>query len=385
MTGSTRNFSAVKQGLNRIRSMNLKIVARRALRIGLERFVFVCCLLVAIAWGQSAPAVAVLPETAQTIFYGTFILGMTLAVFPLFLRTLLCVDKREEELAMVARLFEHLVLLLLALVAVRAFGVELAEIIGWVKANPDGAIALITAIIVVRSAFALAPTLNRLSVRDIAPTGFAAHASARYAQTPEAIHRTAVHEAGHLLLYGCLVELPSDLSVEVFSEISEKDLYRGHVQHSASLPNPRPESYLRWSMLRDLAGTEAEYIVLGDRADGSCGDNSQWLNAATAYLSSGFGEVFYAAPVGDVLMAHNRAVLNDLKAACVRDVREFLGVNRSLLDELAAAVCSHKVMDRGQLEFYLSRVVGTDSIQCAHCMRLDTIIDVKGDSKCKII
>lgn len=308
-----------------------------------------------LVWGQSAPAVGTLPASAQTIYNATYTLGTIYLVG----KTALDVVAAHNPAAAAIRFVERLILLSLALLAVRCFGFELADTVASAKANPDGSLALAAAVIVLRVAFAFAPAREPATARGVeaAGLGYSALAWPRRERSAQDIHRTAVHEAGHLLLYGRCTELPADLAVKVLAELGDMDLYRGQVTHSDDIPSVLTEGYLHWSMLMYLAGAEAEYIALGDRADGSCDDNSKWLNAATAYLSSGFGDVFYANPAGDVQLAHNRAVLNDLKTECVREVRDFLTANRALLDDLAAEIADQKTLDLEQLEPYLARVV----------------------------
>jgi len=174
---------------------------------------------------------------------------------------------------------------------------------------------------------------------------------------PEDIQRTAIHEAGHVLLFAMRGELPEAFTVSVHAEISGHDLYRGRVEYAQPAPDVLTEGYLRWSMLMHLAGAEAEFIALGERADGAQTDNEKWLGAATAYLSSGFGEVFYAAPADDAQIEHNRVVLNALKSECTQEVRTFFTANRQVLDELSAVIAKDKVLNREQLVPYVARVV----------------------------
>jgi hypothetical protein len=354
----------VLQVLDRLQQTRPKDLARGLLRFVSEHPASVFGLLAVLAWGQTVPAVGTLPASAQAIYNATHTIGMTWLVLWMIWRAAYDAILSGNPVAVAISLVERFIMLSLALVAVRAFGVELADVVASVKANPDGALAFVAALIVVRVAFAFAPARSVAAARGIGAIGPAVQAQPRK-RSAQDIHRTAVHEAGHLLLYSGRAELPADLSVKVLSELGDMDLYRGQVTHADNTPTVRTEGYLHWSMLMHLAGAEAEYIALGERADGSRGDNSAWLNAATVYLSSGFGEVFYAEAAGDAQLAHNRAVLNDLKARCVRQVREFLAANRVLLAELAGAIAEQKTMSRAQLAPYLARVVAADTIPCA--------------------
>lgn len=352
----------VLQALDRLQQSTPKDLARGLLRVVGEHPALVFGLLAVLAWDQSVPTPDSLPVPAQAIYSATNTVGIFWLVLWTIWKASVDVVVARNLFAVAISFVERFIMLSLALVAVRGFGVELAEVVASVKANPDGALALVAAIIVVRVAFAFAPARGVAATRGVEAPGYAVVPAPRRERSAQDIHRTAVHEAGHLLLFGGRAELPADLAVKVLPQIGYMDLYRGQVTHAGNTPAERTEGYLHWHMLLHLAGSEAEYIALDERADGSCGDNSNWLNAATAYLSSGFGEVFYADPAGDAQLAHNRAVLNDLKARCVREVREFLAANRALLDELAAAIADHKTMNRDQLATYLSRVTAADTL-----------------------
>lgn len=352
----------VLQALDRLQQATPKDLARGLLRVVGEHPALVFGLLAVLAWGQSVPTADNLPAPAQAIYSATYTIGMVWLVVWTIWRTVVDAHFSRNPFAVAISFVERFILLSLALVVVRGFGVDLAELVASVKANPDDALAFVAATIVVCVAFALAPARRVAAARDVEAAGYVVMAAPRRERSAQDIHRTAVHEAGHLLLYGGRAELPADIAVRVLPEIGCTDQYRGQVTHADNTPAERTEGYLRWLMLMYLAGTEAEYIALDERVDGSGRDNSQWLNAATAYLSSGFGEVFYADPAGDAQLAHNRAVLNDLKGCCVRDVREFLAANRALLDELAAAIADQKTMNRDQLATYLSRVTAVDTL-----------------------
>ncbi|UIF89254.1 hypothetical protein [Cupriavidus sp. UYPR2.512] len=159
------------------------------------------------------------------------------------------------------------------------------------------------------------------------------------------------------MLYADLPDLPATLTVNVMGELGHQDEYRGYIRHSDEhVPEVLTEKYLRWVMLVNLAGSEGEFALLGDRADGAVGDYQMWLTAATFYLSAGFGEVFYADPVGDAQQAHNRAVLNTLKAQHVAELAVRFATNKVVVRELAGAIAAKKAMTRDEIAPYLARV-----------------------------
>lgn len=336
-------------------------IARGLVRFMAEYPTLVFGLVALMVWSSSAPALETMPASTQAIYKATYTVGTIWLVVWMVWHVV--VGAAANPAAAAIGFFERFILLSLALVAVRTFGVELADMMVNAKANPDSALAIVGGVIVVRVASAFAPARNYTVAREVGQALYAARAQARRERSPQDMRRTAVHEAGHLLLIGSLGELPTDLEVKVLAVLGDHDLYRGYIRYSGNAPAVLTEGYLYWSMLMHLAGSEAEFVALGERADGSSGDNGKWLEAATAYLSSGFGEVFYATPDGEAQLAHNRAVLNDLKTRCVIEAREILMANRALLDELAAQIAERKSMASEQLAPYLARVVSIDALQ----------------------
>lgn len=338
--------------LDRVRPMSARALGTGLLRFVAEYPALVFGLIAIPLWAGSAPSVGTLPETAQTIYNAAMILGLMWIVASAISLAFIAQATVHGAISLV----ERFILLTLVLFMVRAFGPELAHAVRIVKENPDISLAVAAAFILLRVAFALSPSRNYVVARGSMER--AGHAVARpRPRKPEDVLRTAIHEAGHVLMFAGRGELPEAFKVSVRAEISGHDLYRGQVEYAQPSPDVLTEGYLRWSMLMHLAGAEAEFVALGERADGAQTDNAKWLTAATAYLSSGFGEVFYAVPAGDAQIDHNRLVLNALKAECTKEVRTFLTLNRQVLDELSALIAKDKTLDRDQLAPYMARVV----------------------------
>lgn len=344
-----------QQAQERLSQDGQKALLQGAARFLLEKFLLVFGMAAVAVFDALVPASGTLPASAQAMYDATTVLGTLTLVCWMGQRVFGVLEWEESLSDTIKGCIVRFILLAQAMIAIRAFGADLAGVVEKVKSNPDQTLGVVAALILVRVAFGVAPE------RRGVPVSYRGAAAVRRQRSSQDVHRTAVHEAGHLCLYGGKAELPPGLVVKVFAEMGDQDVYRGFVGHSVHPPGMLTEGYLRWSMLLHLAGSEAERVVLGERADGSASDNSKWLDAATTYLSSGFGEVFYADPFDDDKLAHNRAVLNDLKAECTEDVRAILMENRALLDELTDVILEKKVMDRDEIAPYLVRVVGVDS------------------------
>lgn len=260
---------------------------------------------------------------------------------------------------------ERLVLLTFALVATRHFGVEITEAFNVAKHEPDTAMALIAAAILLRVILGMTPSrAPDVGYEALHGTTVLEHSRSR--RSPADIHRTAVHEAGHLLMFAAREVLPDDLHVKVFEEVGPFDAFRGHVRHVDDRPEVLTEQYLWWSMLMRLGGTEAERVVLGDRGDGAVGDNATWLRDATAYLANGFGGAFYPQPFGDDQRETNRVALNELKARCTELVHEFLSCNADLLTELGQLITAELTLSTEQIGPFLNRALGVGALALKH-------------------
>lgn len=332
---------------------------RELLRVFARHPVVVPGALMVALWWHVAPDVATLPEISQAVHQATAMYGAAYLLAWLPWRTAFTPNATVSLGNVLAAWAGRAVCIAMLLVALRTFGVELAELIAWVKANPDATLAVVTAAVLVRIVGAWAPSPDTAIESNLFTP--AARPRAR-AQSPQELRRTAVHEAGHALMWGLCSNRPTTLSVRVLAEVSPTDPWRGYVHHATDEDTVFTESRLRWSMLMHLAGSEAEHVALGERADGSASDNAKWLRDATLFLVSGFGEVFYGEPDGEAQCAYNRVVLNDLKSDCVSAVREFLAVNRAVLDDLSSALEVRKSLDSEQLAAYLNRVVGTSRV-----------------------
>lgn len=330
----------------------LQVITRFVIGYPILAFGFFAVLHIA----NSVPSVEGLPEIAQIVYQTLSIFGIIYLMASTLWNGLRAFSS-GDKIAVVIHFFERSVLLILAMMAVRSLGVEITQAIELIQENPDSALSIVTAIIILNMVVSIVRVKNFNSFNDgSALAGKFDISLPRKVRSGRDIYRTAVHEAGHLLLFGTGAKLPADLTVTVLSAVGPQDRYRGWVHHSEDTPEVLTETHLYWLMLMNLAGNEAELVVFGERSAGADSDNSSWINVATVYLSCGFGEIFYSTPEDESHRAHNRAVLNDLKFQCMHRLREFLQINRELLEELATIIADTKNMDRAQLEPYLMRV-----------------------------
>lgn len=313
---------------------------------------------------KGAPATASLPPAALALHQASLLGGIGLLLIQ-FLWSAAAGEGGDHGLGRSAVVtLERLTLLAMALVSIRLFGLDLAEGFNVAKHDPDTAMAIVVAAILLRVILAIAPSRPLVhgykALRGVAVT------TSRAQRLSADIRRTAIHEAGHLLLFAARDALPDDLHVKVFEVLGPLDEFRGQVTHVNDRPEVLTEQYLWWSMLMRLGGTEAERVVLGDRGDGAIQDSANWIWDATTFLANGFGTVFYALPDGEIQREHNRAALNDLKAQCTEVVHDFLSRNAELLAEFGQVIASQLQLDRERIEPFLQRAIGTEALALGH-------------------
>lgn len=315
--------------------------------------------MLALVVDHSAPAINAVPDSAAAVYRLVLLGGAAVLAGTLLGAAVSRPWGRGAALSHGVRVTATRVMLLwLALGLIRLLGTDLDSLVGWIVMNPHDALTLLAAAAVLHTVFAVIP--DRPEERGYEALPAFATVTTRRVRSASDIFRTAVHEAGHLLLYAARPELPSDLTVTVLFEIGPTDTYRGQVTHTEGTPDIFTESYMWWSMLLHLGGSEAEAVVLGDRGDGSQGDYLSWMGVANAFLANGFGQAYFVQSSGDEQREHNRAVLNDLKARGTYVVSEYLLANSALLADLAHLIVGELTLTREQLEPLLSRAIAKD-------------------------
>ena len=325
-----------------------------------------------------APSLDALPVAVQEVYRIVLAAGVSGLLMSLIMGLSAgMVGETKVPKTLMTTFIQRLVLLTAALELIKAAGRPLADMLQWIHAHPDGALAAVTGALLARGIVSLLPAPN--TDHEAYGYGVAAAASnERRTLSVEDIRRAAVHEAGHLLSFAALPALPADLTVNVLEELRPEDGTSGYVRYTRVVRELSTESELCWVMFCALAGAEAELCLLGERSDGATADNRDWLRAASRFLASGLGEVFYEVPAGEAQIAHNRAVLNGLKASHVVELGRFFDGNRAVLADLAQTIEENKTLCCAEIRPYLDRVVLTDLIGKAWVARKDglSVIDV---------
>ncbi|KWN06350.1 hypothetical protein WT83_27080 [Burkholderia territorii] len=323
------------------------------------------------AWSKSAPAPASLPEPAATIYGVAWQCGwLWLMIWTVFRCLLAFGDAQRGFLTVMRGMLARIVMLTLASVAICKFSPMLVTLIQEMEARPHATFATAIGLLVVYGVFRFVDRWIDLPVRQytiaraaIAEVRASVSESRRRQRTESEVRRTAVHEAGHALLYAAMPSLPENFVVKVFWDLGPNDRYRGFVRSAANCQTAQVESVSHWKMLFDLAGTVAEKIVYGVRADGAVEDNTRWTRAAQEYLACGYGEVYFEEPATELEAECNQRALNRLKSAHYEVLETFLDANRALLDELADRLVTDGELDHKGIAPYLAQVTFTQAVR----------------------
>jgi len=154
--------------------------------------------------------------------------------------------------------------------------------------------------------------------------------------TEEGRRRIAYHEAGHALCYVLAEGVPEDAAVSLSTEVY--GLLAGAVD--TPMPNDPTEVTRDFMDIRLrilVAGKVAEEIVYdGDACIGALKDMELFQQQAALFLQAGFGEGYIHEPTDEADRRINLATVEQLRHSLERQVREFLRLNRGVLDQAAA-------------------------------------------------
>ncbi|WP_158074766.1 hypothetical protein [Rodentibacter mrazii] len=161
--------------------------------------------------------------------------------------------------------------------------------------------------------------------------------------TPQDIQYVGAHEAGHLLVYAALGQLPPSMKVEV-KEQTDGTGSLGYV--SAFVPKRVSQSrlFIEWEMLSLLGGREGESILLQDNSLGAISDNREWFNFAGAYLKNYFEGIFYIEPLSQFEFEANEKKLLALKTKQTQLLQAFFRLNLPVYKQLTSMLIDKKIL-----------------------------------------
>ncbi|MFA0809501.1 hypothetical protein [Microbulbifer epialgicus] len=174
----------------------------------------------------------------------------------------------------------------------------------------------------------------------------------------------ASHEAGHVMLFSCLSNIPHNVSVS----IKEEDKSLGRVT-SQIMNETIPSDLLEWKMLLCLAGRAAELYRYQKYSIGSENDLSKWEALADLYLSNGMGAFYYINTNSEEKWNHNLKVLYELRLELELKLAEFFKNNEEVLSAIENSLLKDTKLHGTKLKELLDRVVITRDMPCPKEMK----------------
>ena len=184
----------------------------------------------------------------------------------------------------------------------------------------------------------------------------------------EDLRVSAVHEAGHALLYGILDYFPES----IYAYISKKShsaaelgavIVGGQVGVHQEIRSHHYQSFIEWDMLFTLAGQEGEKALNGQSSMGATSDIEEWYRLAKYYLSSGCSKLLYfPSPETNWETQSNQKSIEIMIDKQRKILSRFFKENQLLLEELAELLTERERLSAVELKPILQKVVRTPGL-----------------------
>lgn len=231
----------------------------------------------------------------------------------------------------------------------------------WVSAHPHSAWMGAASAVIVWMIIHFSGGLSRGGSSSVQPekiarsSGTAAMTSGFLKPTARDNHYTAAHEAGHILLYAALGELPADVKIAVNNR-PDMNGTLGFVTGISSNHCLDEKRFAEWQMLVLLAGQLGESLMYGESTMGSSDDHQRWLGIARSYLANHYRGVYYVEPQNRFEQAQNEKKLEALQAEQLGMLHTFFDLNAELFRRLTGTLLEARTMGRDDLLPFLSQV-----------------------------
>ncbi|RRJ34372.1 hypothetical protein [Pandoraea apista] len=168
----------------------------------------------------------------------------------------------------------------------------------------------------------------------------------KHVLTTEEIWRVAVHEAGHLLLYGELERLPED----AIGVIDKEPKYAlGGFVLPVQMENAleATSDMLRWQATLAYAGGTAERLIFGAHSEGAASDHEQ-ADKFIVRLASVLHIDYFPAPANPSEEQANIAAICRLRESCRNRAEAFLKANMTQLLQISEMLKASECVDSEQ-------------------------------------
>lgn len=175
--------------------------------------------------------------------------------------------------------------------------------------------------------------------------------------------QTAVHEAGHALMYALGARIPEDASAFIDTDTLSPSV--GQVSFPGGRNGDFSYDLLEWKLFTCLAGLVAEKIDSGTHGFGAGGDMRVWQDLAIPYLLLRTDITFFEEPKSDLEMESNKRELVALKKQMLVAVSRFLRANWAVVMRIADRLEEAEYLDFEQLAHLLKGVKRTAGLPTA--------------------
>lgn len=175
--------------------------------------------------------------------------------------------------------------------------------------------------------------------------------------------QTAVHEAGHALMYALGARIPEDASAFIDTDTLSPSV--GQVSFPGGRNGDFLYDLLEWKLYTCLAGLVAEKIDTGTHGFGAGGDMRVWQELAIPYLLLRADITFFEEPKTDLEMESNKRELVALKKQMLVAVTRFLRANWDVVMRIADSLEEVEYLDYLQLANLLKGVKRTAGLPTA--------------------
>lgn len=174
-------------------------------------------------------------------------------------------------------------------------------------------------------------------------------------------HRSiAIHEAGHAIIMAFDPLIDDSCRVEISQDPSKGRF--GYCRHAMWPHNVHLHNYHVMRMVGNLAGVEAERVVLGSPGMGGSGDYKAWLELAQGLLLADPDEVYFSSPRTATEIEHNRLTLNALRKKHQELARRILEVNQEVLEQMAGRLMECYALKGDELRGFLNQVKSVEGM-----------------------
>lgn len=168
-----------------------------------------------------------------------------------------------------------------------------------------------------------------------------------------ALRQLALHDAGHVLVYAALPDLPEDIVLRLRDCASS--LCACHSERRQA-PIYSKAMYLEWKMLVLMAGSVTERIVTGKQSHHTLRDQETWQELARSHLTINGPSMYFVAPQNAFEQQTNTELLERLRASQIALLETLVEQNQHIVSALTEALLDKECLRYNDLVPLISSI-----------------------------